>query len=280
MAGDPGVVGVLDATNDAYEETWLNGEAGLGIKGGQGNRVGTLFVQGEWTRTERTPTAGVPVLDGDTLTGAVGFDGRLDLTRRDDERIQYLGLEASAVVRVGMALAGEALRWVDDTTRVRLHLPLWKTARRQHWVLRLTARNRGAFAANNGDLQGHQRLFAGARGYAGSSIGVPFTLPPLAVGLPAPEVVLGGLHAIDGSAELRIPLPFGHRNAIAPFFDAASAADDVPDLFLWEDLRTSVGLLVTFSLFDERIEGAAWAAWPLHEDAEGDYVGGSFGGSF
>jgi hypothetical protein len=268
------------ATNDAYEEAWLNADLGLGIKGGQGSRVGTLFMQGEWTRTDRVPATGVPVLDGDTFTGAVGFDGRLDLTRRDDERIQFLGLEASTVVRLGTSLAGEALTWIDDTTRLRLHLPLWKTTRQQHWVLRLTARNRGAFAADDGDLQGHQRLFASARGYKSSSIGVPFALPPLAPGLPPPEVVLGGLHAIDGSIELRIPLPFGHRNALAPFFDAAATADEVPDLFRWSDARTSVGLLVTFSLFDERIEGAAWAAWPFDEDAEAEYVGGSFGGSF
>ncbi|MCB9549750.1 MAG: BamA/TamA family outer membrane protein [Myxococcales bacterium] len=263
------------ASNAAFEEQWINLDAGLGLKAAEGALIGVLFGQVEWTRSERDKSAGAVVLDGDTLTGAVGFDGRMDFTRRDDERIQYLGLELSTVVRAGTDLAGESVRWLDDTTRLRLHLPLWQTRRRQHWVLRLTARNRGVFAATaDGSLQGHQRLFPSARGYSGSSIGVEFP------GAEGDAVLLGGLHAVDGSAEIRIPLPFGRRNAIAPFVDAAAVSDDVKALFQLEDVKTSAGLAVTFSLFDERIEGSVWGAWPLDPDADAEYVGGSFGGSF
>ncbi|MEZ4465600.1 MAG: hypothetical protein R3F43_14275 [bacterium] len=93
-------------------------------------------------------------------------------------------------------------------------------------------------------------------------------------------ILLGGLHAVDGTAEIRIPLPFGRRNALAPFFDAARVSDDVRSLLRLDEVKTSVGLTVNFSLFDERIEGTVWGAWPLDEDADAEYVGGSFGGSF
>jgi len=273
-----GALVLFKASNDAYDERWLNAEGGIGLKGVEGRLVGVVFGQAEWTTSEQAAAAGVPVLEGDAVTLAAGFDGRLDLTRRDDERIQFLGLEASTVVRAGTSVAGEALRWIDDTTRIRLHLPLWQNRRRQHGVLRLTARNRGVFGGK-GALQGHQRLFATARGYANSSIGVTF---PVAAteDAAATTVLLGGLHAIDGSVELRIPLPVGRRNAVAPFFDAAAVADEVRPLFEVADARTSAGLVLTFSLFDERIEGSVWGAWPLHEGAKAEYVGGNFGGSF
>ncbi|MEZ4465599.1 MAG: POTRA domain-containing protein [bacterium] len=111
------------STTDAYDEQWINLDGGLGLKAAEGALSGVLFGQLEWTRSEKASGVGKLVLDGDTLTGAVGFDGRLDFTRRDDERIQFLGLEASTVVRAGTDLAGEQVRWLDDTTRLRCTCP-------------------------------------------------------------------------------------------------------------------------------------------------------------
>ncbi|MCB9553793.1 MAG: BamA/TamA family outer membrane protein [Myxococcales bacterium] len=260
--------------NAGFEAQWLTLRGGPGLKGDEGAASVLVFGEVEWTSSAVKGGAALPVLDDDRFTAAGGLDGRLDWTRRDDERVQYLGVELSLTGRVGGAIDGAELGWVDTLSRLRLHLPVWSTARGQHGVLRLTARNRAvvAFRGREAALPAHRRLFPAARGYGGTAVGLDFDLPE------GETLRLGGLHAADASAELRIPLPFGRRNAVSPFVDAASVADSVGALR--DDIYPSVGLAVAFSLFRERLEGVLWGAWPLREEAAASYVGGSLGGNF
>lgn len=262
------------ADNAGFESERFTLTGGPGFKILENAVNAVLLGEVESVSTTAKGGAALPVLEGQRFTGAVVLDGRADLTRRDDERIQYLGVEASLVGRFGGAIDGADLTWLDTLGRLRVHLPLWRTRRGQHWVLRLTARNRAVFTFVGAaeDLAPHRRLFPEARGYAAGELGLRFELPD------GDTLDLGGLHAADGSVELRIPLPFGRRNAISPFLDAAAVADRPEELR--DDVFTAAGLALAFSFFDERIEGVLWGAWPLRDDVEATYVGGSLGGNF
>lgn len=260
--------------NAGFSAQWFTARGGPGLKADEGAASVLVFGEVEWTGSEIKGGAALPVLDDDLFTAAGGLDGQLDWTRRDDERVQYLGLETSLAGRVGGAIDGGELGWVDSVGRLRLHLPLWSTSRGQHGVLRLTARSRAVvtFRGSEAGLPAHRRLFPAARGYGGTAVGLDFELPK------GDALRLGGLYAADASAELRIPMPFGRRNAVSPFVDAASVADTLRGLR--DDVYPSVGLAVAFSLFRERLEGVLWGAWPLREEAAASYVGGSLGGNF
>lgn len=259
--------------NDGFDAQRLTLTGGPGLKADEGAASVLVLGELEWTRSMRKGGATLPVLDGDLYTAAGGIEGRLDWTRRDDERIQYLGVEVGLEGRAGGAIDGGDLAWADWLVRLRVHLPLW-SARGQHGVLRLTGRNRAVvtLAGEQAGLPAHRRLFPAARGYGSTAVGLDFALPDESA------LRLGGLHASDASVELRIPMPFGRRNAISPFFDAASVAD-TPER-LRDDVFTSAGLALSFSLFRERLEGVLWGAYPLREDASPTYVGGSLGGNF
>ncbi len=259
--------------NDGFDAQRLTLTGGPGLKADEGAASVLVLGEVEWTRSTRKGGATVPVLDGDLYTASGGLEGRLDWTRRDDERIQYLGIEVGLEGRAGGAIDGGELAWADWLVRLRVHLPLW-SARGQHGVLRLTGRNRAVvtLAGEQASLPAHRRLFPAARGYGSTAVGLDFPLPDESA------LRLGGLHASDASVELRIPMPFGRRNALSPFFDAASVAD-TPER-LRDDVFTSVGLALSFSLFRERLEGVLWGAYPLRDDASPTYVGGSLGGNF
>lgn len=259
------------AETAAFEETWISGDVGLGLKTATNSLSAMLITELIWHTSTRIEGSSLAVLDGDAFAGALALQLAFDLTRRDDERISYAGIEGRATVRIGTALAGEPIRWADDVARVTLHLPLWRTERGQHWVLRFGARNRSVVSLGEADLPGHLRQRPSARGYAADAIGV------LVAG-PDSSELLGALHTADGTIELRIPLPIGRRNGISPFLDAATAADKASALL--DDVHTAVGVALSFSFLQERIEGVVWGAWPLDEDAEASRVGGSFGGSF
>ncbi|MCA9540411.1 MAG: hypothetical protein KC620_16040, partial [Myxococcales bacterium] len=162
------------ASTPGFESQTLTLTAGLGVKGLEGGASALIFGELEWASVDRK--ADLPVLDGDRLTGAGGLEMRADLTRRDDERVQYLGLELSVASRTGEALAGEALGWVDGTAFLRVHVPVWATERGQHFVLRLSVRPRAVWVFDGDDaaLPPHRRLFPTARGYGGTSVGLPF----------------------------------------------------------------------------------------------------------
>lgn len=260
--------------NAGFVAQWFTLSGGPGFKAEEGAASVLVFGEVEWTGSDLKGSAVLPVLDGNLFTAAGGLDGRLDWTRRDDERVQFLGLELSLLGRVGGAIDGDDLGWVDTVGRLRLHLPLWSTGRGQHGVLRLTARNRAVvtFMGESAGLPAHRRLFPAARGYTSTAVGLDFALPNEQV------LRMGGLYASDASVELRIPLPFGRRNAVSPFFDAATVADEV--LQLRDDIFPSAGLSLAFSLFRERLEGVFWVAYPLRDDAPATYFGGSLGGNF
>ena len=130
------------------------------------------------------------------------------------------------------------------------------------------------FADSDGRLQAHQRLFPSARGYSSKSIGVTFDLGD------GGTLELGGLHAVDGAIELRIPLPFGRRNALSPFAELAGVSDQRSDVL--DDLYPTAGLAFAFSFFSERLEGVVWGAWAFRDASEAghEYVGGALGGNF
>ena len=260
------------AETAAYKETWIAGDVGLGLKTATNSLSALLITELIWHVSERVKGFDLAVLDGDALAGALTLQLAFDLTRRNEERIQYLGLEGRSTTRFGTALVGEPIRWIDDVIRLALHIPLWRTERGQHWILRFKAGNRSVISFGDADLPGSLRKRPSARGYAADAVGV------LARGPDDASELLGALHTADATIELRIPVPVGRRNGISPFLDAAMAADEARALL--NDVHTALGAALSFSLFDERIEGVVWAAWPLDEDANPRRFGGAFGGSF
>lgn len=259
------------ATSPAFAETWTTIAGGLGLKTAT-NSLNAVLVN-EWTWHSTTPTDGfaVEALNGEALTAALAIQLAFDQARRDDERIRYLGVDGRAQVRFATAVTGEPIRWVDTETQLTLHLPLWETRRGQHWVIRLGVSNRSVISLGDADLPGHVRKRPVARGYAPGGLGVRVQGPDA-------DAVIGALYSSNATLELRIPLPWGRRNGVSPFLDTAAAADDADALP--DDLRVALGLAISFSLFQERIEGIIWGAWPLAADVEAQYIGGGFGGSF
>lgn len=261
----------------AFEERWIAGDVGLGLKDATNSLSVMLLTELIWHESTRVEGVALDVLQGDSLAGALALQLAFDMTRRNDERIQYMGLEGRANVRFGTALAGEPIQWLDDVVRLTLHVPLWRTQRGQHFILRFGVRNRSVVSLGDADLPGHLRQRPAARGYASSGIGVLVRRPGTAA-LPEASELVGALHTADATVELRIPIPWGRRNGISPFLDAASAADDTQELA--DDVHYALGLALSFSFFNERIEGVVWGAWPLDEDAKSELVGGGFGGQF
>ena len=262
------------SSNAGFEEEWLNASGGFGVKALEGAFRAVLFAEVEWTFTDQAADVNLPVLDGDALTTAAGLDLEIDLSSRDDERVEFLGIEFEITGRAGRSVEGADFQWADLTSRARAHLPLWRTSGGQHFVLRTTARLRSVFADSEGRLQAHQRLFPSARGYSSKSIGVEFDLGD------GDALELGGLHALDGAVEIRIPLPFGRRNALSPFAEVAAVSDTRTELL--DDVYPTAGLAFAFSFFSERLEGVVWGAWGFRDEAEAghEYVGGALGGNF
>jgi hypothetical protein len=122
-----------------------------------------------------------------------------------------------------------------------------------------------------GSLPPHRRFFPEARGYTGTALGVVFDRGAL-------DEKLGSTGAVEGSAELRVPLPVGRRNAVVPFVDVIGISPDTAGLL--DDLYPAAGALLTLSLFEERLEFSIWGAWPLRDAISARYVGASLGGGF
>lgn len=256
------------------DETWYTIEGGIGLKALE-NRVSLLPVfQLEMTTVpERQAFAGLPIARGDVFTTALGVEGRVDLNLRDAERIPYLGFGVEVRTLFGLPALGSELGWRAVVAESTLHVPLGTNHRDQHYVLKLAA----TFAHVDPDepdaLTPHLRPLPTIRGFERRTIGLTFEIPG------GEEVTLGGTTVTTASAELRVPVPIGRRNAVAPFFDAATVAGDDDPVLAHPHL--AAGAAVYVSLFSERLEGFVFVASPLtEEDAEPEYVGAGVGGSF
>lgn len=260
----------FDTAGATYDDVFYQLVAGLGAKALANRFVALPIVQAEWVFASQDDVGvPLPVLDTDAFILAGGLQLSLDATQLDDERIPYLGFDLSGVALAGGAVDAD-LRFVEYTGEARVHLPLWTTAREQHWVLRLRAAMSQAFELE-GQLPPHRRYFPEARGYTGTALGDVFERGTV-------DEKLGSTSAIEGSAELRVPLPVGRRNAVVPFVDVIGVAPNTRGLL--DDLYPAAGALLTLSLFDERLEFSIWGAWPLRDEISARYVGASLGGGF
>ncbi len=260
----------FDGDADTFEDTWYQLVGGFGLRFLEGRGILLPLVQVELVFASQDATEPLlPILEDTTVTATGGLRASLDLNQLDDERIPYLGFDATFEGAGGGAVDGTA-RWVEDSGRIRVHLPLWTTDDDQHFVLRLRTSLQQVHVID-GVLAAHRRLFPSARGYGSRALATPV----LRGGL---TEKLGALQAAEGTAELRIPAPVGRRNAVVPFADAMSIAERTGDLL--DDIYPSAGVALTFSLFSERVEGVLWGAWPLRDELSATYVGASIGGSF
>lgn len=263
------------AERDGLDEEWYDVVGGFGVRV-LANRFSFVpFAQLEWTDSTLPEDVELPVMGGETFTTALGARTTLDFNQLDRERIPYLGADGQAYVRAGIPELGGDFGWIEYGVALRGHIPLGETGRGQHFVLRLRGALAQVFPRGEG-VHAHQRIFPRIRGYGSRGVGVDFEGPD--AGLGAPTVRLGGLIAGEGTAEVRLPIPFGARNALSPFVDVASAGDegDLP----FADPFPSVGLAISFSFFEEKLEGVVWGAYPLRDSGDAEYVGGSIGGSF
>lgn len=258
------------AAETGFEASWYTLRGGIGVQGGGGRFSLLPYAEIEWTNNKQDADASLPLLDGDALTLAGGLDLAADLNRLDDERIPYLGLDLRYVPRAGRSVAGEIFGWFDHDATARIHLPLYTNKRDQHVVLRLRGRFRHVLATESGKLQPHRRTTPLLRGYPSATVGLDFTLAD------GDTVKLGGLSSLETTAEIRIPLPL-RRNAIIPFVDVASTGDTAAAVL--GDRFIAPGLAISFSFFNEKLEGILWGAYGIQE-AERTYAGGSFGGAF
>ncbi len=259
---------------DGTEEAWYTVEAGFGLQAFESRASLVPLFQLEYTSLEaRSAFAGLPIRAGDVWTTALGVEGRLDLNLRDAERVPYIGFDVRGRALFGLEDLGGDLGWRSVDAGARVHVPLGTNRRDQHYVLRLASRFAQVDPDESGELLAHQRAFPDIRGFDARSIGVPFDVA-------ADEtIVLGGTTAATASAELRVPIPVGRRNAFAPFLDVATVSGD-DDPFL-ANPHAAAGVTLYFSVFSERLEGYLHGAWPLLGDAgDEQYVGGGLGGAF
>lgn len=254
----------------AYSELSVRAWAGLGVQA-LGRRVSFLpRIEGRYlSNTVADPE--LPLLSGSAWVLSVRIESVLDVTLLDTERVRYLGIEGRTDGRISRSFVGEQTQWAEYTSNVRAYVPLYENARGQHLILQIGGTIAQIYSADDSALFPLVRVFPGARGFAAGSEGVSID------GGSGGAFTLGGLDAIDGSVQLRIPLPFGRRNAIAPFVDVLGAGDSFDAAVA--ALQPSFGGALEFSLFGERIEGTLWGAWPL-EAADASYIGGSVGGGF
>jgi outer membrane protein assembly factor BamA len=256
------------------QETWFTLGGGVGLQAFE-NRISLLpTVQLEYTTLDRHDGfESLPIVTGDTFTTAVGLEGRVDLDLRDAERIPYLGFDVSARGEWGLTALGGDLGWKSVDATARLHLPLGANDHDQHYVLRLVGTFAHVAPDQDGRILAHLLPTPDIRGYDSGTIGLSTTLPG------GDEVVLGGMTAATASAELRMPIPIGRRNAFGPFFDVATVGGDDDPFFAHPHM--AVGAALYFSLFSERLEGSVHVAYPLQRSGTSpSYVGGGLGGSF
>jgi outer membrane protein assembly factor BamA len=258
---------------DGAEEVWYTAEAGFGLQAFESRASLVPLFQLEYTSLDdRAAFASLPVMTGDVWTTALGLEGRLDLNLRDAERVPYLGFDVRGRALFGLQALGGDLGWRSVDAGARAHLPLGTNRRDQHYVLRVASSFAHVDPDHSGELLAHQRAFPDIRGFDTRSIGVP-------VDVGAETIVLGGTTAATASAEIRLPIPVGRRNAFAPFLDAATVSGD-DDPFL-SNPHAAAGATLYFSVFSERLEGFLYGAYPFLGDVgEKQYVGGGLGGSF
>ena len=256
----------------AEEEQWLALSWGLGLKVLE-NRLALIpFLQVEFTDLEKqTVFDPLPIAQGSHVSVATGAVGRVDVNVRDDERIPYLGVDASLRYARAVTALGSDLDWQAFDAYAALNLPLGTNFAGAHYVLHLAGRYGQLWTQDN--VTAHQRLVPIIRGYESTALGIPFEGTGKNDG-----GRIGGDRVASGTAELRIPVRPLRRNAIAPFVDAASVA--AADEALFDRLHLAAGAAYYFSFFSERLEGFVYGAAPLQGDAAWRLFGAGVGGNF
>ncbi len=265
------------SSSDAYSQTYYNAWAGYGIKLFGGEISILPYGRMQWSDVSRKVTFDLPIYTGTALTGGIGGELSLDLVRRDEERIAYFGLGISGSLEGGRSLMDSDISYFSSNISGKVYVPIWQTATRQHWVVSLGGELAGSESLNENPLEPHRRAIPHLRGYTASAFKVDYE-PPADADPCAKKVTLSEVQGVSFSSELRIPLPFGSRNAIVPFFDGASVGSRIKELK--KDFYKAAGLLLTFSMLNERIEGSLFGAYPFHSGPGRQYIGVSFGGNF
>ena len=258
-------------SNDLYSEQWYHTEMGVGLKLLQGAIILLPLFELDWTSSSAKVDTPLPLTLGNTLTLGAGGELVIDLVRRDDERIPYLGIELSGSGSSAWAVTGDDLLYVQAEGEASTKLPLWTKRNGQHVVLGLSGQIQMAWSRDDRPLLPHQRISPKLRGYASKAFGFDIVSGDI-------TERLGGQQAMTLLSELRIPLPFGRRNAIVPFGGVATVADQFMDLY--KEIDGAAGMMLTLSLFNEAVEGFVWGAYPIASDAKPEYVGFGLGGNF
>ncbi len=252
-------------------ETWYDGWLGLGVEV-LGHRASLVpLLQVEWAEIEGQAVEGVA--SGSFFDLGVGARASLDVSRLDEERVRYLGVELGGRYLYSAAGLGADVTMhrvlVDGT----LHLPLGTNGGGQHFVLSLGAGFRG-LEVTDGAPAPHQRPRPTIRGY-----GELVVRREVEGEMGMPETVeIGPERTTEGSLELRIPMPYARRHAVSPFIDGATLADDGDDSL--SNGRVASGVAYRFSFFDERLEGYVYGVYPLVDDPAAEYFGFAVDGSF
>lgn len=247
-------------------EIWFDADLGIGLKFLE-NRLTLLpFAHVTWADPDGVPE-GVDVAAERQQLSGLGARARVDFNVRDDERVAYLGFELSAEGRFGFGWMGSDIDYDRVDVAMAAALPLGTNGRGQHYVLRLA----GGYGRLGTDAAppGHLLFTPAARG---------FEAVVRRGDTPAGVVELGGLSAISGAVELRIPMPYARRHAFLPFVDVATVSDDADDPVA--SAHAAAGLAYTFSFLDERLEGFVHGALPFEGEGDPAYAGLGLDGSF
>ncbi len=248
------------------DETWFAASLGFGAKALQGRLALVPFLEVERSALPRRAVFDpLPLAQGSSVSTTAGAELRAEFNRRDAERVPYLGADATALYTVAKRSLGGDTDFESIDTSLALNLPVHEHARGAHSVLRLGGRFKHLVPRTK--LPGHRRLFPAIRGYGATAIGVPFE-----------DGVIGGTTALNATLELRLAVIPLRRNAIAPFFDAATVIGEGDDPL--ERVHASAGGIYYFSFISERLEGFVYGAFPFRTGTVWEVFGAGIGGNF
>jgi outer membrane protein assembly factor BamA len=254
---------------EVVDSTWWDAELGVGVKAFRNRFSLVPLYRFEHADTNDVPEDGsIPLSAGAVVLSSVGGQLQVDVNTRDDERVPYLGLELDARYFYGLSQLGSEREFSRLDSTGAIHLPLGTNSRKQHYVLRLAGQYQRLDMVNDEAPPPHLRLNPTIRGYDRVVLVLPHGTG---------DVEVGGLRAVAASVELRIPLPYARRHAIAPFFDGATISD--ADALL-DNPHTAAGAVYYFSFFGERLEGFVYGVFPFKDTPDREYIGVGVGGNF
>ncbi len=259
----------LDSYGSGLEEAYYELAGGVGLKG-FGDRVRLLprlalelsDISGRPEETE------VLVADGLVFDLLAGLRARLDIAELDEERVRYLGVQVDAAYD-WIPPVGDDLHAHRLSADLKTHLPLGTNFRGQHYVLTIGVGFK-ALSVSDGRPAPHLRGAPRIRGYG--SIVVERILSG------EDTVKLGGTQTTQAKSEVRVPMPYARRHAIAPFFDVASIADEGDGLL--DGKHVATGVTYHFSFMEERLEGFVYGVYPFNDEADREFLGLGVDGSF